>query len=293
MSLTYAHFRLEASVSRLSNVVTHRRAADITKVARHVCGSPILLAHGLTKSYGRVPGITEVDLELHRGTITGLLGPNGAGKSTLLHCLTGLQTSDTGTVMVDQIPVSQPGARARIGFAPDDLAMAELLTGWEFLDLVDSLARRPSSRSQWLAQARALRLDGALDRLILGYSHGMRRKLSLLAAISHHPDVLICDEPLRGLDPETTVLLKKVITALAAGGAAVLISTHDLLVAAQLCDQVVVLADGTVVASGPVGKVVGDSGEADLELAFLRLTGLQGTAELDAAALLAALGVAP
>jgi len=219
-----------------------------------------------------------VSFALEEGAVTGLIGANGAGKSTLLHILVGLLEPTSGNVLIDE---TGPGTRRledRIGFCPDDLPQVELLTGREYLALTAGLRRlphRPDAEKELLA---GMRLDHAADRLVAGYSHGMKRKLQLVAALLHLPEVLILDEPFRGLDPESSAIMKGLLTSYAERGNTVLISTHDLLVAEQMCSRVLVIGNGTVLADTSVDALREHRTGATLEAAFLRLTGLDETA---------------
>lgn len=124
----------------------------------------------------------------------------------------------------------------------------------------------------------ALRLDHALDRTLGAYSHGMRRKVQLVAALIHDPMLLILDEPFRGLDPESSALLKTVLRSLTKASKACLVATHDLLLAEQMCDRVIVLSEGSLVAAGSTADLCLRTGADSLETAFIRLTGIDATA---------------
>jgi len=229
----------------------------------------------LTKAYRDVAALRDVSFAVSSGATVGVLGPNGAGKSTLLHCLTGLVVPDAGTITIAGAPSGEADLHSWVGFAPDDLPMPDLLTGWELLDLVASLRAVQVDAGQLRSYARAFRLDGSLNRLVGDYSHGMRRKLSLLAAMMHSPQVLVLDEPLRGLDPESGAIVKQIIASYRASGRAVILSTHDMLLAEQLCDDVLVLHHGRSLAFGTVAAIGERTDTADLERAFLALTGLE------------------
>ncbi len=249
-----------------------------------------LIIKGLTKSFGTVRAVHDVSLQAARGRMTALLGPNGAGKSTLLHCITGLLHPDAGEVLLDGRQLTREAPRQDVGFAPDDLPLPDLLTGWEYLDFVAELQQvhRDDARVERLTLA--LGLSGALDRLLGTYSHGMRRKIQLLAAVNHQPGLLILDEPFRGLDPESTALLKSVLRQYVADGRAVLVSTHDLLVAEQMCDDIAILGSGCLLAAGNIQRLVQDSpGSSSLEEAFLRITGLDASTRTSARDFLRAL----
>jgi ABC-2 type transport system ATP-binding protein len=204
-----------------------------------------------------------------------LLGPNGSGKTTSLHILTGLITADQGTVTVCEEPIESKESRSKMGFAPDDLPLPGTLTGREYLDFHDAMRSR-HDRLRAAQLIRALGLSRDLDKQINQYSHGMKRKIQVVAALSHAPEVLILDEPFRGLDPDAAAVLRNLITSFARSGRAVLIATHDMLRAERDCDRVTILSKGITVASGSPRDLVENTPAAlDLEGVFLNVTGLQ------------------
>ncbi|CAN5183150.1 ABC transporter ATP-binding protein [soil metagenome] len=239
----------------------------------------MLIADNISKMYGKHNALAGVSFELHHGQITALLGANGAGKSTLLHILVGLIPATSGNVSIDGLTVADARYRARVGFCPDDLPLPDLLTGQEYLDLVKGIRRLRVAPAAERDLLRGMRIDGAVDKLVGSYSHGMKRKLQVVASLLHRPPVLLMDEPFRGLDPESSAIVKNLLGSYAGQGHCVLVSTHDLLVAEQLCDQVVVIDQGQLVATGTVDDIRGVDDGASLESAFLGLTGLAASSE--------------
>jgi ABC-2 type transport system ATP-binding protein len=239
----------------------------------------ILDAHALTKRYRRTTVLDDVSIAIEPGTIHGLLGPNGSGKTTCLHLVTGLLEPDGGTVLVGDADVATPSSRRLFGFAPDDLPLPGALTGREYLAVHDALRGR-DDRARAAELADLLRVADALDRPVGDYSHGMRRKLQLVAAVMHDPLLLVLDEPFRGLDPESAVALRALLVAFARAGRAVLVATHDLLRAHRDCDVVTILERGSVVASGPPDRLLADHPRArTLDDVFLAVTGRAEEAE--------------
>lgn len=234
----------------------------------------MLSAHEVVHAYGATAVLRDVSFDLEEGAITGLIGANGAGKSTLLHIIAGLVSPMGGAVILDETERRHPRFADHIGFCPDDLPQVELLTGREYLALTAGLRRLPYNREAEAELLEGLRLQDAADRLVCTYSHGMKRKLHLIAALLHLPAVLILDEPFRGLDPESSAIMKGLLDRYAQQGNTVLVSTHDLLIAEQICDRVLVLGNGTILADAPVGALHAHSEGETLETAFLRLTGL-------------------
>jgi ABC-2 type transport system ATP-binding protein len=233
----------------------------------------VLELDALTKRYGHRTVLHAVTATVPPGAITALLGPNGAGKSTLLHAITGLIPVDAGSVSVSDRD-GRPRSLRTIGFCPDDLPMADLLTGMEYLDLVQGARRIVVPERAMGRLLRGMRLHDAAHALIDTYSHGMRRKLQLIAALLHDPHVLVLDEPIRGLDPESSAIMKQLLRRYAARGNAVLLSTHDLMVADQLCDRVLVLERGRLRADSDLASMRRAAGDGTLESSFLAMTGL-------------------
>lgn len=240
----------------------------------------MLLVDHVLKSYGPNPVLRNVSFEVDDGTMAALVGPNGAGKSTLLHILVGLLQADAGEVTLDGATHDSAQYRSQIGFCPDDLPQAELLTGREYLDMVIGIRRLKIPRTALTQMVEGMHLDTAIDRLIAEYSHGMKRKLQIIAALLHSPRLLILDEPFRGLDPESSAILKSLLRLYTSRGNTVLISTHDLLVADQMADDVLLLHAGSLSTRADLTTST-DSNES-LEDSFLRVTGLGAQSEIAA-----------
>jgi ABC-2 type transport system ATP-binding protein len=190
-----------------------------------------------------------------------MLGPNGSGKSTLLHSMLGLIPARRGRVELLGTPLSIL-QRTHVGFCADDLPLPSLLTGSEFIRF-SAIARRIRVSSADIRNLfEATNMAGSEKRMIKEYSHGMKRKLMLLANILHSPSLMILDEPFRGLDPEAHHVMLSVVRAATERGSIVLVSTHDLAVAAQISDEVLVLDQGRVRYLGTFSQ--DDDGSADL-----------------------------
>ncbi|WP_295013653.1 ABC transporter ATP-binding protein [uncultured Microbacterium sp.] len=233
----------------------------------------VLSARALTKRYGPRTVLDDVSIEVRPGCVHGLLGPNGSGKTTALHIVTGLIRPDRGDVHVLGVDVQDKASRRGVGFAPDDLPLPGSLTGWELLRFHDALrGRNDAGRAGELAEM--LGISDDLDGSVAEYSHGMQRKLQLVAAVMHEPGLLVLDEPFRGLDPDAARGVRRLLLAYARGGRGVLVATHDMLRAERDCDEVTVLDHGSVVASGAPARLIADVGSsATLEDVFLQVTG--------------------
>lgn len=240
----------------------------------------ILEASGLVKTYGRKTALNDFSLSLKRGYIYGLLGPNGSGKTTALHIIAGIIEADSGSTEIVNTPLSDKKSRHHYGFAPDDLPLPGSMTGKEFLVFHDAM-RRIDTKCKANLLIEALGLNDAVNQPIAQYSHGMKRKIQLVAALSHEPALLILDEPFRGLDPEAADILLDILKKLKASERTVLMATHDMLRAERDCDQVTILNDGAVIAEGPPHKLVQTcKGAQTLEDVFMIVTGRQAEKEL-------------
>jgi len=236
----------------------------------------IARAENVCKYYGSVVALDGVSLELRRGKITGLLGPNGSGKSTLIKLLMGFMRPDHGRVVVlGQDPYDNPAVRARVGYVPEELALYEALTPKEFFDLVARIRRlRPEDYEERLSfLARSLGLWDRMDDLIGSLSRGNKQKVAIIASLLHEPELLLLDEPLTGLDPVVARITKEILYDMRDRGASVLFSTHILELAEAICDRIVILHRGRVVAEGTVEEVLELAKEKSLEEVFLEVTG--------------------
>jgi ABC-2 type transport system ATP-binding protein len=204
----------------------------------------------LRRSYGERVALDGVSLDVHAGEIVGLLGANGAGKSTLLRTAAGLQPPDGGRVRIAGHDVwAEPlAARAALGYAAEEPAFHEELSAGEHLAFVAAVRglAPAEARERATALARSLDLDARLDDPVRGYSHGMRKKTSFLAAVLHRPRVLLCDEALEGFDAPSALEAKAELRALARAGSAILFSSHVTETVERLCDRVVLLRAGRV-----------------------------------------------
>jgi ABC-2 type transport system ATP-binding protein len=229
----------------------------------------------LHKSYKNVRAVDGVSLEVRGGEAYGLLGPNGSGKSTTLHALVGIVKPTGGTATISGFDSRSLEAKRLLGFVPDDLGMPETLSGREFLDFVRSLyGVLDRSRAEILT--RVLGLEGSLGRLIEEYSHGMKKKLRVVAALLHEPEAFVLDEPFGGLDPEAVINLKRLISSEKQRGTAVFVATHDLLAAEHYCDRIGILSDGALVAEGTTDELFERFGTGSLEEVFLKASKLLG-----------------
>ncbi|WP_433007968.1 ATP-binding cassette domain-containing protein [Kribbella sp. CA-294648] len=253
---------------------------------------PAIVATGLMKRFGSIDALRAVDLEVRAGTVLGLLGPNGAGKTTVVRILATLLRPEAGTARVMGLDVVRQAAAVRrhIGLSGQYAAVDPYLTGRENLQLIGRL----SGLSRALARQRgdelldSFDLAGAADRVLRGYSGGMRRRLDVAASLVAQPSVLFLDEPTTGLDPRGRIGLWHAIEELAAQGTTVLLTTQYLEEADQLADTIVVLDAGRVIAAGTSDQLKAQVGGDRLEL-----RAAQGVDPAAVAAAVAHLGSGP
>jgi ABC-2 type transport system ATP-binding protein len=233
---------------------------------------PLMIeAEGLTKRYGDTQALAGVDLSVAAGSILGVLGPNGAGKTTAVRILTTLATPDSGSARVAGRDVlREPGeVRKYIGVAAQDATLDGLLTGRQNLVLTGELGRmsRTEARSRAAELLERFELTFAADRVLKGYSGGMRRRLDLAASIMTRPPVLFLDEPTTGLDPTSRLRMWDIIRELVGGdGVTVLLTTQYLDEADSLADQIVVIDHGRVIAEGTPRQLKEASKSARLDI---------------------------
>ncbi len=206
----------------------------------------------LYKSYERVQALAGINLSIHSGELIGLIGANGAGKSTLLKCLTGLVMPDQGSIIIDGLDAAQQRQQIKslIGYAPEAAELYPYLSGREFLDFIADMHQMPGAvKSDRIQHYLSLfDMGKKADVLIDDYSHGMRQKISLSAAMISQPSILIVDEPTNGLDPESVVHFKEELQAFVDRGCTILFSSHILDTVEKICHRVAVLHQGRLLA---------------------------------------------
>jgi len=234
-------------------------------------------ARGLSKRFGKVVALDDVSFIAGDGRITGLLGPNGAGKSTTLRILYTILTPDAGEARIDDEIADRHAitARARIGVLPHNAGIYGALTARENIEYFGRLAglSRTQARRRTTDLVALLELEDIADRRAKGFSQGQRLRTALARALVHAPRNLILDEPTNGLDVPAVRKLRALLQRLRAAGHCILFSSHVMQEVAMLCDDVVVIAGGRVVARGTPAELREQTGEEDFEDAFVVLTG--------------------
>jgi sodium transport system ATP-binding protein len=236
----------------------------------------------LHKRFGAIQAVNGVSFSAPDGSITGLLGPNGAGKTTTLRMLYTLMKPDSGSVLVDGLDAArQPlEVRKRLGVLPDARGLYKRLSARENIEYFAALhALAPAlARRRIDALIEALGMQDIEERRTEGFSQGQRVKTAIARALVHEPRNIVLDEPTNGLDVLATRSLRQFLLRLKAEGRCVLFSTHIMQEVAALCDRVVIIARGTVVARGTPDELRAQAGESNLEEAFMRLIGNDGGA---------------
>ena len=231
----------------------------------------------LRKRFGDVQAVDGVTFSAEDGKVTGLLGPNGAGKTTTLRILYGLIAADAGAALVDGLDsrTDPDGVRRRLGVLPDDRGLYPRLTPREHMRYFGGLhglgGDALEARIEELVQA--LDMGGIADRRAAGFSQGERVKVAIGRALVHGPTHVVLDEPTNGLDVMAARAMRELIAALKAEGRCVLFSSHVMQEVAALCDRIVVIAHGRVVAEGTPDELVRETGSTTLEDAFVAAIG--------------------
>jgi sodium transport system ATP-binding protein len=237
----------------------------------------VIEVRNLHKAFGTVKAVDGVSFTARDGEITGLLGPNGAGKTTALRMLYTLMAPDRGQVLVDGIDaaVDPLGVRRQLGVLPDARGLYKRLTARENIDYFARLQGLPEGmlKSRREALIKALEMDDIADRRTEGFSQGQRVKTAIARALVHDPRNVILDEPTNGLDVMATRALRQFMEKLKAEGRCVLFSSHIMQEVAALCDRIVVIAHGRVVADESPDALRAQTGENNLEDAFVKIIG--------------------
>ena len=232
----------------------------------------------LRKQFGGVLAVDDVSFVAPDGAVTGLLGPNGAGKTTTLRMLYALMRPDAGSITVDDVDVVRDplAAQSHLGVLPDVSGLYPRLTARENIHYFGELQGLPADVLAARTGALLDRLDmrAIADRRTAGFSHGERTKVAIARALVHDPPNVLLDEPTNGLDVMSTRSVREIIRRLRAEGRTVLFSSHVMQEVSALCDTIIVMAHGRIAAAGTPEAIREQTGETNLEDAFVALTGL-------------------
>lgn len=247
----------------------------------------MIAVENLVKKYGAFTAVDGVSLNVEPGQIHGFLGPNGAGKTTSIRIIAGLLKPTSGRIIVNghDLEKEPEAAKAALGFIPDRPFIYEKLTAGEFLRFHGGLygMRESEIEPRVREMLEIFELARWQNELVESFSHGMKQRLVMSAAFFHRPKAVLVDEPMVGLDPRGARLIKDVFRRMAEHGVAILMSTHTLEVAQEMCDLISIILKGRIIAHGTVQDVRAMAGTPDEALTpvFLRLTGGSGLQEIE------------
>ncbi len=227
----------------------------------------------LVKSYGTKKAVDDLSLHIFPGEIYGFIGHNGAGKTTTIKSVVGIQNYDSGEIYINGINIKKDpiGAKRVTAYIPDNPDLYEYMTGEQYLNFIGSVFSMGGKilleRVEKYSELFEIKND--LGALISQYSHGMKQKLAIIAALIHEPKLIVMDEPFVGLDPKASHILKEIMRDICSKGGSIFFSTHVLLVAEKLCDKVAIINGGKLVRSGTMEEVRGDESLEDVFLGLV------------------------
>jgi ABC-2 type transport system ATP-binding protein len=245
--------------------------------------TPIISIKNLYKNYGNKPVLRGINLEVYPGQVLGYIGPNGAGKSTTVKALCGLISDYQGEVLISGIDVQQnpTEAKRRIGYVPELAEMYDVLTPREFLTFMGQLYEIEPAvcESRIQKMMAAFGLEPNLDQRMDTFSKGMRQKVLLTGGLIHNPEIIVLDEPLSGLDANSVIMVKDLISKLAKDGKTIFYCSHMMDVVEKVSDRIVLIDKGIVVADGSFEELKAKQGNQSLEQIFAQLTYREGQAQ--------------
>ena len=245
----------------------------------------MIAIHDLVKHYGQFTAVDGVSLEVTPGEIHGFLGPNGAGKTTTIRMIAGLLKPTSGRVTIAGRDLAREpeAAKRALGFIPDRPYLYEKLTAAEFLRFHGGLYGLEGAAVE--ERARELlalfELSSWANELVESFSHGMKQRLVMCSAFLHRPQAVLVDEPMVGLDPRGARLIKDVFRQMSRKGVAILMSTHTLEVAEEMCDRIAIIQGGRIVARGTVPELLAGGKDDKLTAVFLKITGGSAFQEIE------------
>lgn len=226
----------------------------------------------LTKSYNGVKVVDNISLKVNDGEIFAFIGHNGAGKTTTIKSIVGINNFDSGEIFINgkSIVKDSVNAKKEIAYVPDNPDLYENMKAIDFINFICDMYETPSDvrMNDIIKYAKMFEIEDKLNNEISTYSHGMKQKIALIAALSHDPKVLIMDEPFVGLDPKAVFDMKNIMKGMCKEGKCIFFSTHILDVAEKLCDRVAIIKKGKIVKVGKMKEIMGDE---SLEEVFLEL----------------------
>lgn len=237
----------------------------------------IIEIQNLQKKYGEKQVLVGINLEISSGQIVGYIGPNGAGKSTTVKILCGLISDFQGSVSIfgEDLRTKTHEIKKRIGYIPENAALYESLTPMEFMEFIGQIRGMETAQTRDKAEKlmNIFEMKPNLNQRIATFSKGMRQKVLICSALIHNPDLIFMDEPLSGLDANSVIMVKEMLTHLAREGKTVFYSSHIMDVVEKISDRIVLIDQGKVIADGSFDELSSMSNDANLEKMFTRLTG--------------------
>lgn len=238
----------------------------------------MLKINGISKSYnkGKIKAVDNINLDIKKGEIFGFLGPNGAGKTTTIKMIVGLLKPDEGNIILNGTDIWDDPLKAKsmISYVPDNPEIYDRLDGIDYLNFIaDMYGISKDERKEKIERyTKVFNIEDSLGDIISSYSHGMKQKLVLTAALLNNPHLFILDEPMVGLDPKSSFNLKEIMRKMCDEGKTVFFSTHVMEVAEKLCDRIAIINKGKIVALGTMDELRRAENTASLENIFLELT---------------------
>lgn len=227
----------------------------------------------LTKDYGSKKAIDSINLEVKKGEIFGFIGHNGAGKTTTIKSIVGIQSFDSGSILIDGVDILKDDLKCKkmIAYIPDNPDIYENMKGIDYLNFIADMYEVDEALREELIPkyAKKFEIYENLNEPVSSYSHGMKQKLVIISALIHEPKLLILDEPFVGLDPKASFAVKEIMKELTKSGTSIFFSSHVLEVVEKLCDRVGIIKNGKILKVGTVDEIKGDS---SLEEVFLEMT---------------------
>ncbi len=244
---------------------------------------PIISIRNLYKNYGSKQVLKDISIDIYPGQVIGYIGPNGAGKSTTVKILCGLISDFSGQVTIKGFDIKQNplAVKSIIGYVPELAELYDVLTPNEFLSLVGALYNLPPevAAERGKGMLEAFGLAGNMDQRMDTFSKGMKQKVLITSGLLHNPDIIILDEPLAGLDANSVIIVKELISKLADSGKTIFYSSHMMDIVEKVSDRIILINEGTVVADGSFEELKQKQGDSSLEKIFAHLTSTESMGE--------------
>ncbi|MCR5788220.1 MAG: ABC transporter ATP-binding protein [Bacilli bacterium] len=222
----------------------------------------------LCKKYGKKEVLKDINLTINNGDIYAFIGSNGAGKTTTIKSMLGILPFDSGDVLYDNVSIKNEPLtiKSKVAYIPDSPDIYDYLTGNEYISFIADMFDTPEEyKNEKIKEySKLLEIDKNLNDKISSYSHGMKQKIVIIAALVHNPDVIIMDEPFVGLDPVSTHKLKDIMKQMTKEGKIIFFSTHVLDVAEKLCNRIAIIKEGKIIAEGDMNKMTKNSSLEDI-----------------------------